>query len=79
MQIKKAKFKTAKPKFKTEKIPEIKLPDIEPSQGIMVGTGSSKQEMDAAYRNIRSALMARKGHKYRIIRLIKSFLIYRTK
>lgn len=79
MQIKKAKFKQAKAKRKTGQAIEVALPAIEVAQGLMVATGNTKQEMDSTYRAIRSELLSRKGQKHRIIRLLKSFLIYRTK
>jgi hypothetical protein len=57
----------------------VELPVIEVAQGLMIATGNTKQEMDATYRAIRSELLSRRGQKHRIIRLLKSFLIYRTK
>lgn len=79
MKVTKAKFKKAKAKRKTGQTIAVDLPVIEVAQGLMVATGSSKPEMDATYRAIRSELLSRKGQKHRIIRLLKSFLIYRTK
>jgi len=45
----------------------------------MIETGASKKEMDATYRAIRNWVLSRKNEQYRIIKLIKSFLLYRLK
>jgi hypothetical protein len=79
MKVTKAKFKKAKAKRKTGQAIAVELPVIEVAQGLMIATGNTKQEMDATYRAIRSELLSRRGQKHRIIRLLKSFLIYRTK
>lgn len=82
MTIQKAKFKkaTAGVKKKTQSTVTITLPEISPANGVMVGVqGGSRKEMLSTYRVIRKELGKRKGEKYRIIWLVKSFLVYRLK
>ena len=76
-KAKKAPVKT-KAKRKSEATAED-LMNMNVDSGVMIATGNTKKEMDATYRAIRSWVLSRKGEKYRIIKLLKSFLLYRLK
>jgi len=81
MKAKKAKAKApvkTKAKRKSEATAED-LMKMNVGNGAMIETGSTKKEMDATYRAIRSWVLSRKNEKYRIIKLLKSFLLYRLK
>jgi hypothetical protein len=81
MKAKKAKAKApvkTKAKRKSEATAED-LMDMNVGNGVMIETGNTKKEMDSTYRAIRSWVLSRKGEKYRIIKLLKSFLLYRLK
>lgn len=80
--VKKPKFKKAAVSVKTQKQSSVKLslPEIDASNGVIVeSTGGGKKEMFSTYRAIRKEVAQRKGQKYRIIWLVKSFLVYRLK
>jgi len=82
MTTKKPKFKKAAVSVKTQKQSSIKvsLPEIDANNGVIVdSSGGGKKEMFATYRAIRKELASRKGEKYRIIWLVRSFLVYRLK
>ena len=76
-KAKKAPVKT-KAKRKSEATAED-LMNMNVGNGVMIETGNTKKEMDATYRAIRSWVLSRKNEKYRIIKLLKSFLLYRLK
>jgi hypothetical protein len=81
MKAKKAKAKApvkTKAKRKSEATAED-LMDMNVGNGVMIETGNTKKEMDSTYRAIRSWVLSRKNEKYRIIKLLKSFLLYRLK
>ena len=81
MKAKKAKAKaTAKTKAKRKSETTADgLMKMNVGNGVMIETGSSKKEMDATYRAIRNWVLSRKNEQYRIIKLIKAFLLYRLK
>lgn len=82
MTVSKLKFKKTKALAKEEKrsVVEIKLPEVTVANGVFVASkDGSKKSMLATYRAIKKQLAKRKGEKYRVIWLLKSFLIYRLK
>ena len=82
MKAKKAKAKKAPVKTKAKRKSEATadgLMKMNIGNGVMIETGASKKEMDATYRAIRNWVLSRKNEQYRIIKLIKSFLLYRLK
>lgn len=82
MTTKKPKFKKAAVSVKTQKQSSIKLelPNIEANNGVIVeSSGGGRKDMFSTYRAIRKEIAKRKEGKYRIIWLVKSFLVYRLK
>jgi len=59
---------------------KLKLPSTDVGNGFIVeSTVQGKTGTQATYRAIKKELANRKGEKYRVIWLIKSFLVYRVK
>jgi hypothetical protein len=59
---------------------KLKLPSVDVGNGFIVeSTAQGKAGTQATYRAIKKDLANRKGEKYRVIWLIKSFLVYRVK
>lgn len=80
MKAKKAKKAPAKTKAKRKSEATTEdLMNMNVGNGVMIETGNTKKEMDATYRAIRNWVLSRKNEKYRIIKLLKSFLLYRLK
>jgi hypothetical protein len=78
MKAKPMAFKKKQVKVEMKPVVKTELPEISVGQGLIVECSvQGKTGMQATYRAIKKELAKRKGQKYRIIWLIKSFLIYR--
>ena len=80
MVIKEMKFKKKKANVEMKPVVKLKLPSTDVGNGFIVeSTVQGKTGTQATYRAIKKELANRKGEKYRVIWLIKSFLVYRVK
>jgi len=80
MVIKEMKFKKKKANVEMKPVVKLKLPSTDVGNGFIVeSTVQGKTGTQATYRAIKKELASRKGEKYRVIWLIKSFLVYRVK
>jgi len=79
MMAKQMKFKKKAAKVKTKEVVETTLPDISVGNGVMIEVSAQgKAGTNATYRAIKKEIAKRKGHKYRVIWLLKTFLVYRV-
>ena len=79
MKVKPFKFKKKQAKVEMKPVVKTDLPEIEVGQGVIIECSTQdKADIQATYRAIKKELARRKGQKYRVIWLIKSFLIYRV-
>ena len=80
MVIKEMKFKKKKANVEMKAVVKLKLPSVDVGNGFIVeSTAQGKAGTQATYRAIKKDLANRKGEKYRVIWLIKSFLVYPVK
>jgi flagellar biosynthesis component FlhA len=79
MKVKPFKFKKKQAKVEMKPVVKTDIPELEVGQGIIIECATQdKADIQATYRAVKKALAKRKGQKYRVIWLIKSFLIYRV-